>query len=224
MNVLVVVAHSDDETIGAGGYISRLSSEGHEVSLVVLTDGVSSRDSTRSLTREAEERRKSCHRAAAILGIRNIHILDYPDNQLDTIPLLSVAKELSFYFELYLPSLVLTHSSADLNIDHRICHEAVLINCRPLFGSTVSQLLYFEIPSSTHWLANSSGVFKPKVFVNISAYLSTKIQALQQYGSEIPSFNHARSLDSLQALARWHGSVSGTSYAESFECGYYIIR
>ena len=43
MNVLVLAAHPDDEVLGCGGTIARLSSEGHKVSIAILGQGVASR-------------------------------------------------------------------------------------------------------------------------------------------------------------------------------------
>ena len=42
--VLIIVAHSDDETIGMAGTIRKHVLEGNTVNVVSMTDGVGSRD------------------------------------------------------------------------------------------------------------------------------------------------------------------------------------
>ena len=42
-NILVIAAHADDETLGCGGTIQKFRKLGHQVYVIVFTDGVSSR-------------------------------------------------------------------------------------------------------------------------------------------------------------------------------------
>ena len=42
-NVLIVVAHPDDETFGMGGSIAKHNSQGDKVYAISFTDGISSR-------------------------------------------------------------------------------------------------------------------------------------------------------------------------------------
>ena len=43
-NILVLAAHPDDETLGCGATLAKLSEEGHNIHLMTFTDGVDSRD------------------------------------------------------------------------------------------------------------------------------------------------------------------------------------
>jgi hypothetical protein len=49
------------------------------------------------------------------------------------------------------PAIVFTHHTGDVNVDHRLAHDAVLAACRPQPGHPVKELYFFEIPSSTEW-------------------------------------------------------------------------
>jgi hypothetical protein len=60
------------------------------------------------------------------------------------------------------------------------------------------------------------GMFHPVRFVDISKTLKRKCKALECYGSEMRPFPHARSLDGLEALARWRGVSAGVEAAEAF--------
>mgnify|MGYP001438865014 CR=1 FL=1 len=50
-NVFVFAAHPDDETLGCGATIAKLSSEGHKINLITFTDGESSRNKLKKLNR-----------------------------------------------------------------------------------------------------------------------------------------------------------------------------
>ncbi|MBC8264046.1 MAG: hypothetical protein H8E47_07985 [Anaerolineales bacterium] len=60
-------------------------------------------------------------------------------------------------------------------------------------------------------------VFQPNVFVDISATLETKVQAMALYESEARPFPHPRSPEVLRAIAERWGSVVGVEAAEGFE-------
>ena len=65
-NILVVVAHSDDETLGAGGAIKKHSTEGDTVSVISMTNGVGARENSGST--EAEQRVEAANKASEYLG------------------------------------------------------------------------------------------------------------------------------------------------------------
>ena len=147
-----------------------------------------------------------------------------PDNRMDSVDLLQVVREIEKSVESHAPSVVLTHHASDVNIDHRVVHDAVLAACRPQPDHPVRRLLFFEVPSSTEWgPAASAQPFSPNFFVNISSTLATKLEALKAYGSELRAFPHPRSLQAVSALAQWRGASVGVVAAEAFVLGREIV-
>jgi len=105
-----------------------------------------------------------------------------------------------------------------LNVDHGVIHRAVLTATRPMAGQPVREIYAFEVPSSTEWAFHSvQPVFRPNVFVDVSATLETKIAAMACYESEARKFPHPRSAEALRAIAMRWGSVVGCAAAEAFE-------
>ena len=92
MTVLIVAAHPDDETLGAGATIARHARGGEEVSILFLADGVSSRDPDGDHVDELRRRRSTAIVAASTLGANTPQFLDLPDNRLDTVAMLSLAR------------------------------------------------------------------------------------------------------------------------------------
>ncbi len=224
-SVLIVAAHPDDEVLGCGGTIARHVQKGDAVSVLILADGVGARSPQESKLKEIlSERRQSAEKACEILGVTNLDLLGYPDNAMDTVPLLHIVKDIEKAIERHRPNIVYTHHSSDVNIDHRIAHDAILAACRPQQENPVRQIMFFETPSSTEWRTpQSTPIFSANWFVDVSDTLKIKIEALKAYSRELRDFPHPRSLEAIEHLARWRGATAGLKAAEAFELGRLIV-
>jgi LmbE family N-acetylglucosaminyl deacetylase len=211
---MVVAAHPDDEILGCGGTIARHIASGDFVHVIFLTNGVGARGETDT---EAGERQSAAWQALQILGVQNASFNDFPDNQLDTVPLIEVVRFVEEVAASFLPKIVYTHNSNDLNIDHRICHNATKTAFRPIPGQSAKAVYAFEVLSSTEWAFGTGQSFTPSLFVDISDYLTLKRQALAAYAEEMRVFPHARSFEAVDALARCRGATVGIEAAEACE-------
>ena len=220
MKYLVIVAHPDDEVLGCGGSMAKWTNNGHEVNLLIMSEGITSRDKKRNVAlRDSEltDLKKSTIDSAKIIGIKTIHFLKLPDNRMDSVDFLDVVKEIESFLEKIKPDIVLTHHTSDLNLDHQITHKAVITAVRPIPDQTVKYLLSFEIPSSTEWQSTTSkNHFIPNWFEDISETLDIKLLALNCYKSEMRKWPHARSLKSVKHLSKWRGASIGIKAAEAF--------
>lgn len=219
--VLVVAAHSDDEALGCGGTIARHTAEGDIVHVIFLTNGVGAR-SVDILDTRAADRRQAAERAMVVLGVTSSSHFDFPDNGLDSVALLDVVQAIEPVIANFKPNTIYTHFAHDLNIDHRICHQAVLTACRPQPSHPVRAIYEFEVASSTEW-SFSEIAFQPQHFVDISQHFDTKLRALSEYAEELRPPPHPRSDRSIEALARWRGANVGCAMAEAFRVVRQII-
>lgn len=225
-SVLVVAAHPDDEVLGCGGSIARWAKEGRDVYVLILADGVTSRPvpEGEEATPLVTARKSAANNANEILGAKLIDLLSLPDNRLDTVPLLDIVKIVEAAIRGCHPGTVLVHHRGDVNIDHQVAHEAVIAACRPQPDFCVRELLFFEVPSSTEWRPpGSAEPFLPNYFVDISATLETKLTALAAYEEELRQFPHSRSIQAIEALARWRGATCGMSAAEAYCLGRKLV-
>lgn len=220
MKVLVIAAHPDDEVLGCGGAMARHVRAGDDVVIAIVAEGITSRYEQRSAAPVAdlEALRADARRAGGILGVGDVRFLGFPDNRLDTVPLLEVAQAFERLITDVRPRRIYTHHPGDLNIDHSVVSRAVTTATRPMAGQAVRELLAFEVFSSTEWAFGQVGSpFQPNLFVGIGDVLQTKLDAMACYRSEVRSFPHPRSLEVLRAGAvRW-GSVAGLDAAEAFQ-------
>ena len=224
--IVVIAAHPDDEVLGCGGTLARLSTEGHQVHILLMADGESSRgDGEQPVDSELlSARNAAAETACRILGCTSVETLNLPDNRLDGLERLDVIKRIEHFIECCQPSIVFTHHAGDVNIDHCVVHDAVIAACRPQPEHPVKELLFFEVPSSTEWRPPGSAItFAPNLFYDISTTLTLKLKALQVYESELRTFPHTRSLKAVESLAQWRGATVGVEAAEAFVLGRKVI-
>src|SRR5210317_848486 len=88
--ILFIAAHPDDEILGCGGSILQLK-EKNVIKVIFLTNGVSARGRDK---KKIELRKKECLNLFKHLKIEKPIFCNYPDNQLDKIPLLKIVKKL----------------------------------------------------------------------------------------------------------------------------------
>lgn len=219
-NVLVVAAHPDDEVLGCGGTIARHARGGDEVHVLLLGEGVTARDTRRDSRRRRKELQgldRAVEQAAQTLGVAKVHRAYLPDNRFDSLDLLDVIKTVERVMADVAPEHIYTHHAGDLNVDHRVVHQAVVTAARPVPGSRLCRLQAFEVPSSTEWQGAGSGPpFVPHFYRDITHTLTVKIEALAAYAGEIRSYPHPRSLRAVELLARQRGTAVGIEAAEAF--------
>ena len=220
MTTLVVAAHPDDEVLGCGASIYKWATAGDDVHVLILAEGITSRDiSLESNTSSAalDELAEAARAASRILTVSSLSLHDFPDNCMDTVRFLDIVKIVETFVSKLTPNVVVTHHAGDLNIDHRITHNAVLTACRPLPDCCVKLILCFETPSATEWQSPAfNQPFTPNWFEDVSQTFDVKLKALEAYESEMRNWPHSRSIESVQNLARWRGTSVGVEAAEAF--------
>ncbi len=212
--VAAIFAHPDDEVLGCGGAMAWHASRGDEARILLLATGLRSRGPAGDgeIARLQDEARK----AAECLGIKSVAFSDFPDNAMDSVPLLDVVKAVEVFLAGFAADTIYTHHDGDLNVDHLVVHRAVMTARRPLPGSAPFEILACEVNSSTEWGLPSQSPFVPTDFLDISGYVDRKAKALEQYTGEIRPWPHPRSVEGVKALARWRGAQCGAEAAEAY--------
>lgn len=204
--ILVLAAHPDDEALGCGGMISKLSND-NEIKVITFTNGGGARENQ-------HDRRNDLQTSGEILGFEVLQAFDFPDNELDRVSLLSMNKSIEKVMRefSYSPDVVVTHNPWCLNVDHRKVFECA----QTVFRQTRCKLMCFEIPSSSEW--NNVGSFTANSYVELSdVHVESKITSLKKaYGNELRDYPHPRSIDNIVNLMKIHGSTIGSKYAERF--------
>ncbi len=218
MKYLVVVAHPDDEVLGAAATISKLIQDGNDVAVVTMANHAAARANL-SATLEKDQAQ-----AFEIMGIKKSYAADFPNIKMNTVAHLDLVQFIENCIEDFGAEAIITHHPSDTNNDHVVTSYAVQAACR-LFQRkkdipALKLLLYMEIPSSTEWSFDSSANrFSPNYFVEIGKDgVELKIKAIEAYKGVMRPYPHPRSKEAIEGLAAFRGSQSGCNYAEAFEC------
>ncbi|RXK46928.1 PIG-L deacetylase family protein [Halorientalis pallida] len=207
--VLCVAAHPDDEVLGAGGTLAKHAAAGHEVHVLIVTEGVTAQYDDLELVEEKVDAAEECGER---LGVETLHFGELPDMRLDSTPHVEVNAVIEDCVESIGPDVVYTHTQDDVNQDHVAVAESTMVAVRP--GAGVERILAYETPSGTEWAAGDR--FAPTVYVDVTDHLDTKVGAFDAYDMERRPYPHPRSERAVRARARTRGTEAGFEAAEAF--------
>lgn len=165
LRLLCVLAHPDDESLGNGGILAKYAAEGVATYLVTATRGERGRIGTErpgsaivGPVREAELRR-----AAEVLGLRELHLLDYLDGELDRVDVREAVSKIAAHLRRIRPQVVVTFGAdgAYGHVDHiaisQLTGAAVVAAADPAFVAAPG----IELLAATHavdklyWMADA---------------------------------------------------------------------
>lgn len=221
MNVLIVVAHPDDEVLGCGGTAPQLVRAGHNVRTCILTGGAEARSNKPS----EEGLRADTLKAQEILGLPVPILGSFENIKLNVYSHLELVQFVESAIAEHQADTIFTHHPGDLNNDHYhtsiACQAAARYWQRRDDIPQLNALYLLEIPSSTDWSfpAGRDG-FRPDCFNHIGGTLELKLSALRAYEGVIRDFPHPRSAEIVTALAAVRGGQAGVEYAESFQTAF----
>ena len=217
MNYLIVVAHPDDEVLGAGATIHKLVKEGHSVAVCTMANHAAARANISATLTEDQDR------ALKILGVTKCYSADFPNIKMNTVAHLDLVQFIEKCIEDFGAQAIITHHPSDTNNDHVQTSYAAQAASR-LFQRksnipSLKQFLYMEVLSSTEWsLDSSSNRFTPNFFVEVGKDgIDIKLQALAAYKGVMRDYPHPRSIEAIKGLAAYRGCQAGCNYAEAFE-------
>jgi LmbE family N-acetylglucosaminyl deacetylase len=192
--VLAFGAHPDDLEVGAGGLLARLSEEGADVTLVVV-----------SIPTHTEQRRAEALAAAEVIDANMFVLYEDKPCRVEDIPMHELVRRMDTIVGDVRPDLVITHSANDLHWDHGLVNRATVSALRRTPCDLLAYLSSPEMNAQSRSLGNC--------FADISSYVEVKLQAIACHKSQLPKLD----LESSRDLARAMGRISGYEYAECYE-------
>ena len=205
-NILVLAAHPDDEVLGCGATLAKMSTN-NNIRLLTFTNGVASRNTT-------GDRRAALEKSCKMLGINSYHSANFPDNKMDSVPLLDVCKFIEEHSS-FEPDIIFTHHQDCLNVDHSIVYRATITAFRPQ-RKKQHRIYTYYVPSSTEY--NPLNNFNGNVYFDVTTTFNKKIECLRGcYSAEMRECPHSRSYDNVTNLMKVWGNEVGIKYAEKFQ-------
>ncbi len=214
---LVIAPHADDETLGCGGAIAKLSEQGNLVYVVIMTNASIGAPELYSQS-GIDQVRKEALQAHKILGVTQTFFCDLPAPCLDQYPQYKISATLSEIISDLKPETIFVPHRGDLHLDHGAVFNAALVAVRPQNGNTVKTILAYETLSETEWgHPFPDSVFVPNYFITVSEEnLQKKIAAMSAFDSQLKEFPHPRSAQAIESLARFRGATVGAKAAEAY--------
>ena len=221
-NVIVISAHPDDETLGAGGTILKHVDNGDNVFWLIVTNVFEDQGFSKE---RVAGRQKEIREVEGLLGIKKTFLLNYPTMTLSSGSLLKMVPEISAVFSEVKPEIIYTLNRSDAHSDHRIIFDAVMSCTKSFRYPYIKQVLMYECISETEFApALAEKAFLPNYFVDITKYIDKKNEAMSVFESELGEHPFPRSLDNIRALAHFRGASVGVQYAEAFQLLKYIDK
>jgi N-acetylglucosamine malate deacetylase 1 len=214
---MVIAPHADDEVLGAGGTIAKYSAQGHEVFVLITSGHLPPLYSRKSY----EETVSEAYLAFSVLGVEKSQFLEIPATMIGDLPIHELNSRISKVVNDFNPHIVFC-PYPDRHIDHRLVFDSVMVATRPIGeGRNIEIVAAYETLSETHWNApHIEPNFTPNWVIDISDHLAKKLDALGCYKSQISEFPGPRSIEAIEALAKFRGTQAGFGYGESF----HIVR
>ena len=212
--VLVVAVHPDDETLGCGGALLRHRERGDDVHWLIVTNMCAASGFSRSriAMREAE-----IERVARFYGFAGTHSLGFPTTALDSVPMTDVVRAASASVKEVAPDSIYLPFAHDAHSDHRVAFMAFMASLKSFRASGVARIVMMETLSETNMaVPMQSSCFVPQLYIDVSATLEGKIEAMSLYDGESGAHPFPRSAESIRSLAMLRGSEVGFDAAEAF--------
>ncbi|MBO5570794.1 MAG: PIG-L family deacetylase [Clostridia bacterium] len=213
MNVLIIAPHPDDEVLGCGGTIAKRASQGHNVYVCVVTKG----GEPLFHEKDVEQVRSECREADRLLGVKETFFLDYPAVRLEEVPRYLLNNGILKAVQSVRPDEVYLPHRGDMQLDHKMIVDAAMVALRPKYEHVISRIYSYETLSETGWdLPNVVNEFIPTVYEDIMETMEKKLAAMRIFQSQLADFPAARSLEAIEALAKYRGAMVNVRAAEAF--------
>lgn len=214
---MVIAPHADDEILGCGGTIKHLVNQGKKVYVLIVTNahvGAPERYTVEGINRVRGE----ATQAHQFLDVTETLFMDFPAPRLDTFPSYKIASSILDVINRYGFDTVFVPHRGDIHKDHKAVFDAALVACRPVNNCSVRRIYAYETLSETEWGAPyPSEAFIPNVFVELTGEeFQTKCDAMLCFKSQVRDFPASRSIEAIEALAKYRGATISSPRAEAF--------
>ena len=210
MKYLLVVAHPDDEVLGAGASMWKWTHEGDEVDVAIMCTEAKAR-AFRPSDKELEG---DIDAAVFFLGAKKKYEEAFPNIEMNTVPHLKLVQFIESAIRESEPDIIITHLQTSM-----ACQEAIRLFQRQPSVKPVKEFWYMEVPSCSEWAINDAmNLFRPNCYVEVGKEgVEAKCKALAMYRGVMRPYPHPRSNEYISGLAAIRGSQWGCSYAEAFQ-------
>lgn len=212
--LLVVAVHPDDETLGAGGTLLRFKEEVGEIHWLIITNVFEENGFKKKFV---DERKEEIKKVKELYQFDSVHNLDYPTTKIEDKSKTDLISDISEVFNTIKPDTIILPFRGDVHSEHGAVFDAAFGSTKVFRYPFVKKIMMMETLSETDFApAMIDRVFIPNYFIDISKYVTKKINIMSVFKSEIKEHPFPRSTRSIESLATLRGAQAGVEYAEAF--------
>ncbi len=213
--ILIISAHPDDETLGAGGTLLKHREQGDEIYWLIITSVFESQGFSSQIV---QNRKSEINHVKEVYGFKQIFCLDYPTMTISSETIVGMVPRISEIFQKVQPQTIYTLNRSDAHSDHRHISDAVMACTKSFRYPFIERVLMYECISETEFAPQfPEKVFIPNYFVDVTKQLKQKLEIMSIFASEVGEHPFPRSLRNIEALAVHRGAIAGCEYAEAFQ-------
>lgn len=213
--VIVISAHPDDETLGAGGTLLKHRANGDQLFWIIATSIFENQGFSKE---KVKSRIKEIDEVKEMFGFEHVFFLDFPTMRITSELVPELVRKISSIFTGVRPQVIYTLNRSDAHSDHRYISDAVMACTKSFRYPFLKRILMYECISETEFApAFPEKVFIPNYFVDISEFMTEKIKIMNIFSSEMGEHPFPRSERNIRALGTFRGAVAGCDYAEAFQ-------
>ena len=196
MNILAIGSHPDDIEYGCGGTLLSYAQNGHNVYLMVMTEG--------TMGGQGHIRRREQQRSAELIGAKEVFWGGYEDTKVTLDR--SLIRRIEDVIDNVKPTMTFVHAPSDTHQDHRNMTQATISATR-----YIKNVLFYEGPTTLE--------FEPTVYVDIHDVVDKKIALLEAHGTQVMKTNieDLSIIDLMKSNATFRGIQGRVKYAEGFQ-------
>tara|TARA_B110000046_G_scaffold161343_2_gene175015 strand:- start:2466 stop:3137 length:672 start_codon:yes stop_codon:yes gene_type:complete len=213
--IIIISAHPDDETLGAGGTLLKHKNSGDTLAWLIVTNIFENQGYTKA---KIGERQREIDTVSKKYGFSTVYNLDYPTMGLTPEIVNSMIPKISSIFSGFCPEVIYLMNRSDAHSDHRYTFDAVVACTKSFRYPFIKKVLMYECISETEFAPGlPERIFMANYFVDITDFFKEKLSVMQIYESELGEHPFPRSLKNIEALAIFRGASVGVEYAEAFQ-------
>lgn len=215
-SLMVLAPHPDDDVIGAGGILSKMSDSGLKSTVIYATGNFNRPNEAKAALSILDENSNLIN-----------HVILFPnlDKKLESINMYELIDTLDRLIEFYKPEMILIPNPFSSHQDHRYFAEAAISTLRPSGGTDkhLVKIVAIYEEAADNWGIDAHNI-SPNFYVELnSSDILKKLAAMKMHKSQDRPSPSERSTDSLHALAQFRGSQISVKYAEAYKLKRMVI-
>jgi len=204
--VIAFGTQPDQVEAGMGGTILKLTESAHQVTIIDLTNGETSKK------QQTDFRKREAIKASRILGIDERITLDYFYPELENSK--DIREEIIEIYQNTSPDIIFIPYPVDINLESKITAEICNASLSQFYKQNNN---YLKQKIFYYFAAPFTYFQKPSFIVDISKEIEMKVEALRCYESQLgKNLQDSQLFESILNLSRYYGMLINAKFGESF--------